>query len=301
MPPPDTGPIHLLPGADTGSLTAWWESALWLAIAGQATLLFGLRRQRTDDVRGAYRWWLIVVVVAVVSSVIAATHVHAAVATQLAGATGFSPLPRDAFWWLAPGVVALAAVAARCVVEVRESRLATVVGGLAVAVALGGWCVAASLTPAALLGLAPWLGSPLFAPVASIAAASLALMSLLLYTRRVVLEMAGAVPPPATKRAPAEPAKLHAREVEDDDETAAPQEATRDTRPRLAQQRDADDEDRTQHAAKPKQRKRESAEPQWVSGGEPYADAYEDDAPQRRRLSKAERKRLRREKARRAA
>lgn len=295
---------RLLSFAQPGSLAAWWEAALWLAVSVQSLLLFGVRRQRTDDTRGAYRWWIVVALAALGMSLNSATHAHAAVATQLAASTGFSPLAGDAFWWLVPGALVLGGVAVRSLLEIKESPVAATTGVAGVAIGSVGWLTAAGLMPSFVSGLAPGLASPLLAPAATLVAVSLASFTLLLYSRRIVREAAGEVEAPATvPKAVAEKEEREAPQPKAAAKRAKPNKPvlhTPDPEPA-----DAEPEIVPTRAAKRASRRaaEETADEsdRWVSGAEGYNDEAYDDGPNRRKLSKAERKRLRREKARRAA
>jgi len=285
-----------------GSLAAWWEAALWLAVATQSVLLFGMRKHRTNDTRGAYRWWLAVAGVSLAMSVGAATTAPAVVASQMAGLTGFSPLADHAFWWFAPGCLVLAALGVRSLMEVKESPVAGAAGVLAGVLIAGGWSVAAGVLPRG------WVvDSPLLAPVATLTGVSLTLLTLLAYSRRIVRETLGELQPPKPAAKPAEsgdegrstePARSipsRTKPSTADRDEAEPQ------RPRIARtEPELVERPAARRAKKRREEQAESEETRWVSGPE-GDDAYEDDGPQRRKLSKSERKRLRREKARRAA
>ncbi|MEO0530308.1 MAG: hypothetical protein AAF266_06980 [Planctomycetota bacterium] len=285
-----------------GSLAAWWEAGLWLAVTGQCVLLFGMRKHRTDDTSNAYRWWLIAAAAAVGMSITSATHAHQAVAGQMAELTGVSPLPNAAFWWLVPSVVLLGAVGLRSLLEVKESPLAfTFASGAAVASLVA--AVAGVLTAPGTLtgGVAPSLVSS----AAAMSMAGLTLLTLLAYSRRIVRESLGEVERPATK-----PAKVNQstdekadaeQEFEPAVEDAKPAKRPRRAEPVIAAEVDDEEEEPTRRRlAKPKRPKlAKETTTEWVSG--PEADDEYDEGPKRRKLSKAERKRLRREKARRAA
>lgn len=266
------------------SLASWWTAALWAAVATQSVLLFGMRRHRTNDLRGGYRWWLFVAAIAGGMSLNAATHAHAAWAAGLVALTGVAPMGAPALWWLLPAALVLGGVALRSFLELKESPAAAVVGVLAVGATLLGWVASVGLMPAAAVSVAPWLASPLVAPLATMASVSLVVLTLLCYSRRIVLEASGHVAPPTPKAA--EPAEEKSRVA-----------AATVAEPTPA---------KTRPAAKPRKTTREP-EPtvkaeatEWVSGGDDYREEF-DEAPVRRKLSKAERKRLRKLKARRAA
>lgn len=309
-----TATAQLLQIDQAGGLARWYEGSLWLAVAVQSVLLFGLRKHRTNDTGSAYRWWLLVAGVALGMSVSAATQAHAAVAHQLASLTGFSPMPYDAFWWFVPGGILLTGVAIRSLLEMKESRVAAAAGVAAVGVTAVSWIVSAGLIPAAVAGVVPVLASPLIAPVASLAGVSLVLFALLGYSRRIVRETLGELSPPKPAAKPA---------AEEADEAAAEEEAAPAQKPakRVAKaEQKLKVAERTRQADEPKdepelvptaaqqraERKRaaaakqQEADDRWTSGPE-GDDDYGDDGTARRKLTKAERKRLRREKERHAA
>lgn len=306
-----------------GGLAKWYEGSLWLAVAVQSVLLFGLRKHRTNDTGSAYRWWLLVAGVALGMSLSAATQAHGAIAGQLAALAGFSPLASDAFWWLVPGGVVLTGVAVRSWLEVRESRVAAVAGLLAVGVTVVAWVASAGLLPAALGEAAPWLVSPLLAHVASLAGVSLLLLTLVGYSRRIVRETLGELEPPKPASKPS--ADLEAADAvsEGESEAATPEPAAKPPRAKRKAAAAAEPAikvaERTRQAVAKEEpelvptaakrraeRKRAAAkapeeDSRWVSGPEGDDDYGDEGSSSRRKLTKAERKRMRREKERRAA
>jgi hypothetical protein len=301
-----------------GSLAAWWEACLWLAVAGQCVVLFGMRRHRTSDLGGSYRWWLFAAAAATGMSLCSATHANTVIAEQLASLTGFSPIGGDLLWKMFPGGLLAMGAAAWAVMEVREcSTAATFAGatGVSVAVALAS---SAGFVPS----LGPALTPNVIGAVATTAAAVLTLGMLLSYSRRIVRESQGDVAPPVTvKKASA--ASGPALEIDDapehQDSTDQPthQQAVSKKRSTAAYYSEDDDfqneeEQASAKASAMRKTKREPSRPKlaeetapessrWVSGAEDYQENYDDEAPQMRKRTKAERKALRREKERRAA
>lgn len=297
--------VDLLMVDKPGSLAAWWTASLWLAFAAQSLLVFGMRRHRTDDLRGGYGWWVGVAAAGVAASIVSATPAASAASSVLAGMTGFSPLAGDTFWWLAPGALVGLALYGGSMVELRESIAAAAAATIAAIAGVTLAAAGAGLLPAALAAELPFDAS-LVAPAASMIAASMALVSLLAYAGRIVRETVGEVAPPKLKVATESKAK------------PAAEPSAKATPKRAAKKGRSQEEE---PARKPARRSAAKAEPtprlhrvepepeadseasgtQWVSGGEGYEDDDYGDGPQRRRLSKAERKRLRKLKARRAA
>lgn len=286
-----------------GSLMAWWEASLWLAVTCQCVLLFGMRRHRTDDLGGAYRWWFVVAATSVGLSVASATHLHLAFASEVAQRTGFSPMEHNAFWWLVPGGVVLAGVGLKTFFEIKESRVAALLAGIAGVAAVVSGASSAGLLAPMLGAVAPWAASPVVAPVAGATVALAVLLSLSAYSRRIVQETLGEVAPPAEKKSAS--AKRDDNPADDSEgNTEAKAKATApaaESEPVVEQVRPKAEKPAAKRAEKPSKPTlaMQTTSTEWVSGGEDYSEDY-DDQP-KRKLSKAERKRLRREKARRAA
>lgn len=298
-------PISWLLMDRAASITTWCASTLWIGIAMLSLIMFGLCRSRMDDLKSGYRWWLVAAATSVALSLNAATHVHGFLGELLAKSTGFAPLETGAFWWLVPGAVIFGAVAIRVLMVLSDSRTSLGLACLGMAAISASCIVEAGLMPQSLANVSPLLASPLFAPIASLAGASLFLLSLLFFSRRIVLEVEGVVTPPALKAASkvAEPKKKATRKA------AAKRVETLTDKPsiRLAEA-PGEPEPRRPNAAERKaarlaakaEAKPKKEETSWVSGGDDYQDEYEE-GPTRRKLSKSERKRLRKMKARNAA
>jgi len=310
----DSTLAHLMNTDRPGSLTAWWEACLWLAVAGQCVVLFGMRRHRTNDLGGSYRGWLLVAAVAVGMSLCSATHAGTTFASQAASITGFSPIGGDLLWKMIPGGFLALGAAAWVVMEVREcSTAATFAGatGAAVGVAM-----------ASSAGFVPSFGASLSAgvigAVATTAAAVTTLGMLLAYSRRIVRETHGEVAPPVIAKKPSATALEIDDAPEHRDSTDQPSRQTAASKKRSTAAYHSEDDDslndEEQASAKGsamKKTKREGSRPRlaeetseadrWVSGVESFQEDYDDESPQMQKRTKAERKALRREKERRAA
>ena len=292
------------------SMAAWCASTLWMGMAVLSMIVFGLCRSRMDDLRCGYRWWLVAAAASVVLSLNAATHAHGILGELLAKSTNFAPLGTGAFWWLAPSALVLGVIVIRLLMDLADSRVAISLACLAVFATLASCMAEAGLAPQSLTqslaDVSPLLASPLLAPVVTLAGISLAVLSLLFFSRRIVLEVEGAVAPPVQKVAKPkkEPKKAVAKKPAKKTEAPA-------TKPsiRLAEEPESSkNEPRRMSTAARREARRatkaetapEKSETTWVTGGDDYQDEY-DEGPTRRKLSKSERKRLRKMKARDAA
>jgi hypothetical protein len=261
-----------LPGAPSSALlssvaagaTAWTSAVVLLLCAMLAKLIYSLRRHRVDDYAGRYRVWRWIAWGAFLASVNATVGIGQTIAALCMAATGKSLTANGAEWWLAPLAVVSAWIAVRLAFEIGESRssLVFMLGAAtcyaAAGVAALGWSPA-NVWASVIVGALPLAGH------------TLALAGLMIFGRYVVLDVQGLIehkPRPVRvkapqKRAESAPAvKLAATPVQ----AAAAKSVAQTQRPTAS---DASDEEA------------------WDS------DADDTEEPGRR-LSKAERKALRR-------
>jgi hypothetical protein len=293
-----------------GSLAAWWEAWLWLAVAGQCVVLFGMRRHRTNDLGGSYRWWLFAAAVATGMSLCSATHAGSAFASQAAAITGFSPIGGDLLWKMIPGGLLALSAAVWVVMEVRECKTAATFAG-ATGAAVG---VAMAASAGFVPSFGPSLSAGVIGAVATTAAAVTTLGMLLAYSRRIVRETQGEVAPPVVAKKPSAAALEldDAPEHQDSNEQPKHDSAVSKKRSTAAYYSEDDEEQASAKASAMRKTKRETSRPKlaedtapessrWVSGAEEFEENYDDEAPTMQKRTKAERKALRREKERRAA
>jgi hypothetical protein len=266
----------------TGGVATWLSAVVLALAAASCLLIYTLRRHRIDDFQGRYRVWLAAAVACLLMSLESVAPVHRLLAGVAAYHTGWTALRGHAAWWLVLGGLPLGWIAVRAWLDARESRLA--------AAALG------TATGAYVVALASYLGVglPLAPPIEAMATPGAALLGhwLLLvgivsYGRFVVLDAQGLVPARQRKRAVSKQGKVvKDREVKDvtsRSSAPAPSAPLRSFRESLSTAAPA--------AAKATE---------WVDGSEPVSESYDDDPSgdgnDHRRLSKAERKRLRKQK-----
>ncbi|MGL4514360.1 MAG: hypothetical protein ACRCT8_14830 [Lacipirellulaceae bacterium] len=301
--------VELLLAERPASIAAWFGSSLWLGSAALSVMLLALRRQRMDDLRCAYRTWLVAAIAALLLSANAATHAHVAVAGAVARVVGFSPLSGDALWWLLPGGIALGALAVRMAVELAECRPALVLALGATGVSAFGWLVEAGASPTALSTIGGTSSASLVGPFAVLVGTALAVMAQVVYARRILLEARGDVLSPVAKTAVKEQVAAANSAALRVAEAAPESPAERVPTPRLVATQDDEGQSEDEESAEalrvsPRERRARAVEPdetQWVSGAEAGdLEEYEDDDSPRR-VSKADRKRLRRQRERDAA
>lgn len=268
------------------SLASWFASSAMLITALMAVAIYAVRRRRVDDYRGKHRLWRGAAFAAGLLSLSAATHFETGIGQSVATATGISMLDRGAEWWIAGAALLLGWVGVRVVLDVKESRLALtmlVLAGVAGAVTLVAHFAGLPLDAATNAAVAT------AAHLASYLSVATALLS---YTRFLRRDVAAGV---ATK-----PQK--ARSTEGKSIKLAKQ--TRSTKSvesqEKAEQGTAGSKQKTKKQKAAKAKQSEVATTKWTDGSDGSDDPYQEEG-QPRKLSKSERKRLRKIKAERRA
>lgn len=109
-----------------GGLAAWFCSLILAVAAFQGLQIYRLRRHKTDDYRGRYRVWLWVPMVLFLMATGVATHIHHDLANLVSGMAGITaPAEGGVLWPLACGTL-WTLVSLRLVFEVRECRTSLV-------------------------------------------------------------------------------------------------------------------------------------------------------------------------------
>jgi hypothetical protein len=116
--------------AAAGSLAGWFRSAVMALAAGLAMLVLVIRRHKQDDYRGGYRVWLWAAVCWLLVSAQASSGWTAAFAEGMLRLTSWSGPLDGIVWRLAPAALVMLPVAVRLVLDMRECRTSTVLIGL---------------------------------------------------------------------------------------------------------------------------------------------------------------------------
>lgn len=172
-----------------GSLAAWFSSLQLLAASVVAWIIYSIRRHKQDDYHGRYRIWITAAGVWFVMSVDEAASLHEGFAAMMVVVSGTRIAGDGALWWMMPYTAILAYVGLRLVIEMRRARLATA------SLLLAGGCYAAAVAARFDLG---WVES---GPVSvmlkegcEMAGNLWLLMSMVLYAGYVILESQGLLP-----------------------------------------------------------------------------------------------------------
>ena len=125
------GPWDLFQLQNSASVANWIAVVGLITVAILALNIFSLRRYRKSDYHTRYRWWIWVAATAIVSSLAIATTGHRVVARAVATSTEWSLPFGDNLFWLVPVSFVYTFLAIRLVLEFRQCRLAMI--GLSVA------------------------------------------------------------------------------------------------------------------------------------------------------------------------
>lgn len=201
------------PGA-TGSLAGWVGSGFLILAAFLAVQVYLLRRHRHDDYRGYYRGWLWVAAVLVVGSLDATTGLHQLLPPAMCTVTGITVYGDGTIWWLLVALTMIGACTFRSVLELRHSALATIAFGIA----MSGYAWAALMLLG--FGFAPQGLDQVVVASASVLSGHFGmLMSLACYSRHVYLDAQGMGKRPRRGRPSSETREQH---VESNATAAAP-------------------------------------------------------------------------------
>jgi len=284
-----------------GSIGRWLSATWLLTAAALSMLLFSLRRHKQSDYHGRYRVWLWTALAALGMSLGSAAPIHQVLAETLATRTGWQLPGGTLLFWLLPLGGLLAVVAVRLLLEIRASRLALTALLLAIVCHAGGLALAHA--GGAVFSRAV---SELAAGGSQLAGHFLFLLSLLLFARNVLLEIEGRLPRRETSQpkakpaadAHSKPADTASRKIDQPHETppapVARHEAATSSASR--RQREEADEEQQWYESNRHDRKKNRHQRDEPEERDEFEDEDEDHAGGRK-LSKAERKRLRRLKA----
>ncbi len=242
-------------------LVAWTSALMLLLTVAYTRLIYSLRRHRVDDERGRYRVWRTAGWAAMLLSLNSVLGAHQLIARYLGSVVDWQLLPGHAGWWLVPSALIGGWLLIKLMMDAAECRTA-----------LSAYVFAAACLVVAGVSSAGW--SPAWAAaVPEMMSRSLPLVGFTmllvasqLFARYVILDVQGLI-----ERTDS------AHEQEEIDSKPAPN-------AKLAKK-----------TVEAPMQVEPAAESEWVDGSEPETD-YDDEPT--RRLSKAERKRLRKQKQR---
>ncbi|MGE0760142.1 MAG: hypothetical protein AB7O38_24230, partial [Pirellulaceae bacterium] len=126
-----TAPVELRPSLvaldveGRGSLASWFATVVLGVAAFGSLMVYRIRRHRTNDYNGRYRWWLWLVPLLLILSVNAATGLHHALSGILTRVTGAEIALQGKGWWMLAYAAVFFPILAQMVIELWPSRLAS--------------------------------------------------------------------------------------------------------------------------------------------------------------------------------
>ena len=108
-----------------GSLSSWLAAVVLLMASATCLLTYSIRRHRIDDYRGRYRVWLGAALACFIVSANSVAGLHQVVADVLMHVTGWSALRDGAMWWLVLAGLPITWIVVRSMLDMRECRVAT--------------------------------------------------------------------------------------------------------------------------------------------------------------------------------
>jgi len=293
--PIDLAPIHL---SGPGALSNWSASLMLMLAAVLSALIVQFRRHRIDDYRGEYRVWYYVLAGMVLASIDASIGGHQILLESVGHAAARYEIPHASLWINGLLSICVTGVSVRLLMEVRSSRGTVVTGILAglaylchMLLTTGIWPVPSSDLHDLSVGLARLNGHYLL------------LMSLVVYSRYVVLDAQGLIQHAAKTK---KKATGKARKATSSDQTATPSSSkvtmTRTTRNSNSRPSEpASTPDSAPSEGMGSQPKPTQSRPavQESSRNESDVDiSEEDEGPATLKMSKSERRKVRKQKRR---
>ena len=275
-----------------GSLMDWLVHGLCMAAAAAAGLIYLVRRHRVDDYRGRYRWWLWVAGCCLLASTDATTHFSTQLTHVVARASGsgaFLPPSIASLWPVLAGAL-LGCFLAR---ELFESKFA-----VTLFLASAGSMLTTAVVISGRLPIADPVLEAMAVASGRFLAVWLILSGLLWYARHVDLAAHGLLPTASATRNRNQTAEVGAStEPVTDKESAKPRPKKTPKQKKKASPQTADSE--PEPATRPQAASKSSKQEKVAASASPDARELEEGAEDEYRgLSKAERRRLRKQKRR---
>jgi hypothetical protein len=108
------------------SVASWFSAVALVVGAGYALVIYSIRRHKVDDYRGRYALWLWAVIACLVASIDATTGLHRIVRGVLVTWTGVPLFGDGSIWWLALAWITCGLVGVRVLLDMRRCAMACV-------------------------------------------------------------------------------------------------------------------------------------------------------------------------------
>jgi len=174
-------------GAD-GSLAAWYSSLLLQTAAAAALVVYSIRKHRASDYHARYRIWIVAACCWFVMSIDVAASLHEGFQGLLISLTGERGFGDGSIWWIGAYTVVLGIVGLRLVLDMKECRLSTTLFLLT-----GGCYVAAVVAQLGFVPLESRVYGVMLAEGLKMAGHLLLLSSMAVHARYVFLEAKGEI------------------------------------------------------------------------------------------------------------
>jgi hypothetical protein len=270
----------------SGSVATWLAAVVLLLASAACFITYSIRRHRIDDIRGLYRVWFLGALACLALSANSVAGLHQLAADALGHFTGWTALRDGAVWWLLLAGLPIGWITLRALLDVRESRVAAALLVAAVA------CYAMSAV--SYLGLAR-IADPRMRSIAVGATLLmghwLVLASAVSYARFVVLDAQGLITVRRRATAKRTSKKATAKSAIESSKSPSKPAATIFTAAGISR------------PTPPAAAKEPADSGRWVDGSRPERNRYDrdndndDSSDGDRKLSKSDRKRLRKLKA----
>jgi hypothetical protein len=183
-----------------GSLACWFSSLVLLAAFAAATLIYSLRKHRADDYDGRYRIWLWAAGGCLLAATDQAASLREALRDALAALGGARMIADSPLWLGGTYLVALGAIGARLVADMRGCRLST-----AALMAAATAYAAAAADRFGWLGLSSGTGQTMFQFGSETAGNGLLLAAMAFHARWLILDAQSELACRADEEQPAVP------------------------------------------------------------------------------------------------
>ncbi|MCE9604507.1 MAG: hypothetical protein K8U03_06325 [Planctomycetia bacterium] len=125
-----SGRIDALNLSGEGSLAAWFSTTTLSLAAFAAWVVYSVRKHRADDYHGRYRVWLGAALAWLFLGVDESASLHEAFRDLMIGTTGQHGFGDGSIWWIGAYGLVLTVVGVRLLLDMRECRTSTVALGL---------------------------------------------------------------------------------------------------------------------------------------------------------------------------
>jgi hypothetical protein len=107
-----------------GSVAGWVSAVVLLLASALCFLIYSIRRHRIDDFRGRYRIWIAAAVACLILSANSVAGLHQLLSQALTHFSGWTALRNGSVWWVAICSLPVAWIVVRTLLDVFECRLA---------------------------------------------------------------------------------------------------------------------------------------------------------------------------------